>query len=103
MSVIGIKSNNLLLKDPAPAKTISGYFRFPRLLIPFVSPGNHEPLKVKVLFTTAESGMVNFVKAQTGNRALRSNIEKQFSTMKLPQLKHEVVYSVILSFRYLDE
>jgi hypothetical protein len=100
---LGVNSNNLICKDPAPGKTIMTYFKFPRLLIPFISPGNNEPLKVKVLFTTAESGVVNFVQAQTHNRALKSDIEKQFSAMKLPQLKHEVVYSVILSFRYLDE
>ena len=62
-----------------------------------------QDVKVEVLFTTDETGNVNFAFAKTTNKQLKEEIEKQFSDLKLPQLKPNVAHSVILNFKYIGE
>lgn len=80
-------------------KTIRDYFKFPQILIHHQESEKVESRKVEVLFTTDSTGSVNFVLAKIDDEDLKKEIEKQFSKLKLPKLKHEVVYSVILNFR----
>lgn len=55
--------------------------------------------KVEILFSTGKSGEVNFVLAKTANELLKKQIEKQFSNMQFPQLKQDVVNSIVISFK----
>lgn len=80
-------------------KTIKDYFKFPQVLIQQPKTETWQQRKVEVLFTTEASGAVNFVLVKLDDDNLRKEIERQFAKLKLPQLKHDVVYSVVLSFR----
>ncbi len=55
--------------------------------------------KVEILFTTGQTGNVNFVLVKTANATLQKEIEKQFYNMHLSKLKEGVVHSVILNFK----
>jgi hypothetical protein len=55
--------------------------------------------KVEILFTTGQSGNVNFVLVKTTDIVLQKEIEKQFYNMHLYKLKEGVVHSVILNFK----
>lgn len=57
--------------------------------------------KVEILFTTSQSGEVNFVLAKTNNSSLKKEIEKQFYTLRFAGLKENVVNSVTLNFKTL--
>jgi hypothetical protein len=81
-------------------KTIRTYFKFPQVLMPHIESKN-QASKVEVLFTTGRNGKVNFVLAKTPNQKLKEEIEKQFSTLHLGNIKHDVVHSVILNFKTL--
>jgi hypothetical protein len=95
------KSDNAQVTE----KTIKDYFKFPQVLIPHVNnavvPDVKSEQKVEVLFTTDVNGTVNFVLAKTGNRELKSEIEKQFRSIHFNKLKSEVVHSVVLNFKTL--
>lgn len=80
-------------------KTIRNYFKFPQVLIQHQDAEKNLAKKVEVVFTTEASGAVNFVIAKTDDRDLKNEIERQFLKLKLPKLKHDTVYSVVLSFR----
>lgn len=80
-------------------KTIRDYFKFPQVLIHHPEEIKSASKKVEVLFTTDSTGAVNFVMAKIDDQDLKKEIEKQFSKLKLPKLKHDVVYSVVLNFR----
>ena len=82
-------------------KTISGYFKFPQVLLPKYEVKRKQTNKVEVLFTTDKIGKVNFVLAKTTNKELKQEIEKQFSHLQLAKLKQNVVHSVTLNFRTL--
>jgi len=55
--------------------------------------------KVQVLFTTNENGNVNFVLAKTNDKILKQEIEKQFYSLRLVNLKQDAVNSVTLNFK----
>lgn len=80
-------------------KTIKDYFKFPQMLMGYQESEKLVSKKVEVLFTTDQNGVVNFSLAKIDDEDLKKEIEKQFSKLKLPKLKHDVVYSVILNFR----
>ena len=82
-------------------KTIKSYFKFPQVLLPNYEAKVVKSNKVEVLFTTDKSGKVNFVMAKTSDPELKLEIEKQFSHLKLNQVKQDVVHSVTLNFRTL--
>jgi hypothetical protein len=58
-----------------------------------------EHTKVDVLFTNNEEGKVNLVIIKTENEDIRKEIEKNFSKLILPNLKHNVCYGVTLNIR----
>ena len=87
---------------PSAEKSIATYFKFPKVLIPYRDAGSNKPVKVEVIFTTDKNGKVNYAYAKTRDQRLKKEIEKQFSTFELSQIKHDVVHSVVLNFRYLD-
>jgi hypothetical protein len=80
-------------------KTIQNYFRFPQILLPAFEKQSEN--RVEVIFTTNNLGQVNFALAKTQNKELKKEIEKQFSGLKLPQLKENVTHSVVLNFKAL--
>lgn len=82
-------------------KTIKDYFKFPQILITQPELEKVVSRKVEVLFTTNADGDVNFSLAKIENEDLKKEIEKQFSKLKLPKLKHDTVYSVTLNFKTL--
>jgi hypothetical protein len=82
-------------------KTIREYFKFPQILATRVETKNVSNNTVEVLFTTNESGHVNFALAKTQNEELKKEVEKQFYKLYLPKLKQDVVHSVVLNFKTL--
>jgi hypothetical protein len=75
-------------------KTIKEHVKFPKLILP-----NHQNEKVEIIFTTTESGKVNFVLAKTSNASLKKEIEKQFNGLILSKLKANVAYSIVFNFK----
>lgn len=67
--------------------------------IVFTTPVSSQ--KVEILFTTSETGNVNFVLAKTEDSNLKIQIEKQFTHLHLSNLKADAVYSIILNFKTL--
>lgn len=57
--------------------------------------------RVEVLFTTNQNGNVDFVMAKSDNKALRAEIEKQFSGFNFKTLKSETVHSIILNIKLI--
>jgi hypothetical protein len=98
-------SNNLsnpeLLKHE-PDKTLKDYFKFPQILIN-VDLNEHEQNTVEVIFKINNIGQTNFVLVKTQNIELKKEITKQFNALKLPNLKSDVVYSVMLKFKTKPE
>ena len=88
--------------SPSPEKTISSYFKFPKVLIPYNTAPASKPVKVEVIFTTGKDGKVNYAYAKTRDLKLKNEIERQFSTFKISQLQENVAHSVVLNFSYLD-
>jgi hypothetical protein len=86
---------------PTPEKTISSYFKFPKVLLPY-SSSYTKPVKVEVIFTTDKDGKVTYAYAKTRDLKLKKEIEKQFSALKISQLQEDVAHSVVLNFKYLD-
>ena len=87
---------------PSPEKTISNYFKFPQVLIPYNNTNVTHPVKVEVIFTTDKTGKVNYAYAKTRDQKLKKEIEKQFSSFKISQVQHDVVHSVVLNFKYIN-
>lgn len=82
-------------------KTIRDYFKFPQVLMPHYENKAVKSHKVEVLFTTDTTGKINLVLAKTSDRELKMEIEKQFSNLKLPKVKQNIVHSVTLNFKTL--
>lgn len=82
-------------------KTIRDYFKFPQVLMPHYENKVAKSNKVEVLFTTDTTGKINFVLAKTLDKELKKEIEKQFSHLKLPKVKQNVVHSITLNFKTL--
>ena len=61
---------------PSPEKTISSYFKFPKVLIPY-KPTANQPVKVEVIFTTDKDGKVNYAYAKTRDQKLKKEIEQR--------------------------
>ena len=80
-------------------RTIRQFIKFPQVLIPVYQQPANNTYKIEVLFTTDETGKVNFVLAKTSDTRLKSEIEKQFLALKLRQVKSDVVNSVVLHFK----
>jgi hypothetical protein len=57
--------------------------------------------RVEVLFTTNQNGDINFVMVKTENKALKGEIEKQFSSFNFKTLKSETVHSIILNIKLI--
>ncbi|MCW3075481.1 MAG: hypothetical protein JWO32_90, partial [Bacteroidetes bacterium] len=55
--------------------------------------------KVEILFSTDQTGKVNFVFAKTNDAILKNKIEKQFYTLHFTELKQDVINSVTLNFK----
>ena len=87
---------------PSPEKSIANYFKFPSILIPYNESKANAPVKVEVIFTTDKVGNVTYAYAKTRDLKLKKEIEKQFSTFKLPQIKENVAHSVTLNFQYVN-
>jgi hypothetical protein len=87
---------------PSPEKTISSYFKFPKVLIPYSAAPASKPVKVEVIFTTGKDGKVNYAYAKTRDLKLKKEIERQLSTYKISQLQENVAHRVVLNFKYLD-
>jgi hypothetical protein len=97
-------SNPLPVTNPASAeskKTIREYFKFPQILATRVESKHVSNNTVEVLFTTDETGHVNFALAKTQSGELKKEVEKQFYKLYLPKLKQDVVHSVVLNFKTL--
>lgn len=75
-------------------KTIKQHITFPNIILPI-----ERSEKVEVVFTTAESGKVNFVLVKTENQILKKEIEKQFSELTLTKIKSNVAYSVVFNIK----
>ncbi|MDI1354293.1 MAG: hypothetical protein PSX36_05225 [bacterium] len=87
---------------PSPEKSIANYFKFPSILIPYSETKANAAVKVEVIFTTDKLGKVTYAYAKTKDLKLKQEIERQFSTFKLPQIKENVAHSVMLNFQYVD-
>jgi DNA/RNA endonuclease YhcR with UshA esterase domain len=61
----------------------------------------HQTQKIEVLFTTNETGGVNFVLAKTENQITKAEIEKQFSHLHFKNLNVNVAYSIVINFKTL--
>jgi hypothetical protein len=89
-------------KDASEAnRTIREFIKFPGVLIHQSHNKELAVEKVEVLFTLDKSGKVNFVLARTKNVKLKQEIEKQFQSLVLRNLKDDVVHSVLLNFRLI--
>lgn len=87
-------------KNKEAEKTIHDYFKFPGVLVPLHSFQKADTQKkVEVLFSTDPTGRVDFVLAKTSDRELKAEIERQFSKLRINNLKSDVVNSVTLNFR----
>ncbi|MGZ3884408.1 MAG: hypothetical protein ACXVPQ_03720 [Bacteroidia bacterium] len=75
-------------------KTIKEHVTFPNLILPI-----EKNEKVEIIFTTTESGKVNFVLAKTKNEVLKREIEKQFLNLTLSKLKANVAHSIVFNFK----
>ena len=87
---------------PRPERTIASKFKFPTLLIPYNQNQPRTPVKIEVIFTTDKEGKVTYAFAKTNDLRLKQEIEKQFSTLRLSNLKENVAHSVVLNFKYLE-
>lgn len=91
-----VKANTTNNGSEEAEKTIKEHVKFPKLILPV-----QQNEKVEVVFTTAESGKVNFVIAKTKNPIIKSEIEKQFQTLTLKKLKANVAHSIVFNFKSL--
>ena len=89
-----VKANNGNTLAGETEKTIKQHVSFPKLNL---TPQQNE--KVEIVFTTSESGKVDFVLAKTKNEILKKEIEKQFSSLTLNKLKANVAYSIVFNFK----
>jgi hypothetical protein len=87
--------------SPTPEKTISNFFKFPNVLIPYSNEGVSQSVKVEVIFVTDKEGKVTYAHAKTRDLKLKQEIEKQFSAIKLTEVKENVAHSVVLNFKYI--
>src|SRR5207253_8080772 len=99
--ILLLLSGSILLANTAPVsntvtgkteKTIQDFFKFPQVLLPHYNNARLINNKVEVIFTTNNSGQVNFVLAKTNNPELKREIEKQFSSLHLSKIKQDVVH-----------
>lgn len=90
-----VKAGNGLNENAVETeKTIKEHVKFPKLILPI-----QKNEKVEVVFTTNETGKVNFVLAKTANENIKSEIEKQFQDLTLNKLKANVAYSIVFNFK----
>ena len=75
-------------------KTIKQHISFPNVILPI-----QHTEKVEVIFTTSETGKVNFVLAKTENDMLKKQIEKQFAELTLTKIKSNVAYSIVFNIK----
>lgn len=61
----------------------------------------HQSQAIEVIFTTNESGKVNFVLAKTNNSMAKQEVEKQFLRLQLSHLNANVAYSIVINFKTL--
>lgn len=83
-------------------KTISNFFKFPKVLMPYTEQQSSLSVKVEVIFVTDKDGKVTYSFAKTKDQKLKQEIEKQFSALKLTDIKENVAHSVILNFKYIE-
>lgn len=57
--------------------------------------------KVEILFSTNETGKVNFVLVKTADPILKTEIEKQFYSLQFQNFQQDVVNSVTVNFKTL--
>ncbi len=88
--------------NTTPEKTISTFFKFPKILIPYTNEETNISVKVEVVFVTDKEGNVTYAFAKTKDQKLKQEIEKQFAALKLPEIKENVAHSVVLNFRYIE-
>lgn len=89
-----LKANNGGTVMNETEKTIREHVTFPNLILPI-----EKNEKVEVVFTTTESGKVNFVLAKTSNEILKKEIEKKFLSLTLSKLKANVAHSIVFNFK----
>lgn len=82
-------------------KNIREHIKLSPQVIMLSQPLHKNEYRVEILFTTNQTGQVNFALAKTSNSKLKTEIEKQFMTLKIASLKNDVVHSVILNFKTL--
>ena len=92
-SALTFKPNNLKTIESLETEKII------RESIKFPTSCDSQNKKVEILFTTNQTGNVDFVLVKTDNIDLQKEIEKQFYNMHLAKLKQNVVHSVILIFK----
>ena len=90
------KANDGTSESNKPEKTIENHIKFPKLIMPI-----HKNQKVEVVFTTDVNGKVNNVLAKTANEELKKAIEKQFSSLVVPNTKSNIAYTIVLNFKTL--
>lgn len=96
-------NNSPTVSANTPAeKTIATFFKFPKILIPYSGEKVNQSVKVEVIFVTDKSGKVTYSYAKTKDLKLKEEIEKQFSALKLPDVKENVAHSVVLNFKYIE-
>lgn len=83
-------------------KTISTFFKFPKVLIAHAEKESILNVKVEVIFITDKDGNVTYADAKTKDQKLKEEIEKQFLALKLNDVKENVAHSVLLNFKYIE-
>jgi len=79
---------------PEAQNQIKNQISFPNIILQ-----TNRAEKIEVLFTTNDSGKVNFVLAKTGNQEIKKEVEKQFMELFLPSLKTNVTHSITLTLK----
>ncbi|MCD6065484.1 MAG: hypothetical protein K0S33_310 [Bacteroidetes bacterium] len=79
-----------------PEQIIRENIQFPKLSQPM---GQNE--KVNIVFTTDESGHVNYCLAKTPNAELKKAVEEQFRKFKLVDTQANTAYTIVINFKTL--
>jgi hypothetical protein len=87
-------------KEMSTQKTIRHYIKFPSVLLQ-PTEVRDQVTTVEVLYTTDSTGHVNFAFAKTEDPALKVEVEKQVTTLVLPQVKANVVHKMVLNFKLI--
>jgi hypothetical protein len=75
--------------------TIRTGIQFPKLSQPVKNE------KVKVVFTTDETGHVTYCLAKTANAELKKSLEAQFRKFRLVDTRANVAYSIVINLKTL--